>query len=235
MVGEGLGQPAVHGERAAPVAVLLAEGGHGGVDGEAVQHGLEDGVAQGDDLGLGQRLSVRARRPSATSWRWRCTRGFCAAGRSISGFLSSIFSTLPLENIRSPMASGATVDPRGDLQGNGKLGDPAHPLQGLLLDGLQLVALCDLARHEVFAEALDAVHVLPERDFFLCAVGRGVRGRMARVAVGDHVEQHRARVPRAGPSSCARSRPRRPGGCSRPRARRASARGSPPRRCARAP
>ena len=45
VVGQGLGQAAVDGERAAPVAVLLAVGHHGRVVVEAVEHGLEERLA----------------------------------------------------------------------------------------------------------------------------------------------------------------------------------------------
>ncbi len=58
VIGQGLRQPAVHGERAAPIAVLLAERDHGRVDGEAVQHRLEDGVADVEHLHLGHRLAI---------------------------------------------------------------------------------------------------------------------------------------------------------------------------------
>ncbi len=58
MIRQGLGEPSVDAERAAPVAVLLAEGDHRGVDGETVQQGLEDGIADVVQLQLGHRLAV---------------------------------------------------------------------------------------------------------------------------------------------------------------------------------
>ena len=58
VVGEGLCEPAVHSKCAAPVPVFLAEGDHGGVDREAVQHRFEDGVTDVEYLHLGYRRAV---------------------------------------------------------------------------------------------------------------------------------------------------------------------------------
>src|ERR1035438_10530064 len=58
VIRQGLGEPSVDAERAAPVAVLLAEGDHRGVDGKTVQQGLEDGIADVVQLQLGHRLAV---------------------------------------------------------------------------------------------------------------------------------------------------------------------------------
>ena len=49
-----------------------------------MEHGLENGVAQGNDLGLGQGLAVRTDR-GARLFGVAITRGFFSTGRSISG------------------------------------------------------------------------------------------------------------------------------------------------------
>ena len=58
VVGQRLGEAAVHGEGAAPVAVLLAPGGHRRIDREAVQHRLEEAVAVLVELVLGDGLAL---------------------------------------------------------------------------------------------------------------------------------------------------------------------------------
>ena len=58
VVGESFRQAAVDGEGAAPVAVLLAEGDHGRVDGEAVHQRFEEPVADVERLHLRDGLAL---------------------------------------------------------------------------------------------------------------------------------------------------------------------------------
>ena len=67
VVGQGFRQPAIDRKRAAPVAVLFAIGDQRRVDVEAVEDGLEQRVADGDALALGQLLAVGVERRAAAA------------------------------------------------------------------------------------------------------------------------------------------------------------------------
>ena len=104
VVGEGLGEAAVDGEGAAPVAVYLAVGDEGGVFVEAVDDGFEEHVAQLNAFGFwGAVLPSASMHGAGSCWReiWCDSRFSAMVGMRTSGLRRCrIFSTLlVLENM----------------------------------------------------------------------------------------------------------------------------------------
>ena len=88
VVRQRLGQAAVDGERAAPVAVLLAVGNQRGILVEAVDDRLED-TRRAVGTASSSRTACRpCRTRSALSWRSAARRGFSLIGWFTSGLAS---------------------------------------------------------------------------------------------------------------------------------------------------
>ena len=109
MVGQRFGQAAIHGEGAAPVAVLLAERDHRRIDREAVQQRLEQRIA--DVVGLHLRDGMAVVRSACESCREsaapagcrRAAAGTRARARRISRPAGS--RTSPSPRARNPAAT----------------------------------------------------------------------------------------------------------------------------------
>ena len=100
MIRQGLGQAAIDGERAAPVAVLLAVGDQRRIDVEAVEDGLEEGVADADALALGKLVALVVEGGAAALGELLDARVLLLRVISTSGFRpGSIDSTFWFENI----------------------------------------------------------------------------------------------------------------------------------------
>ena len=80
MVGQRLGQAAIDGERAAPIAVLLAVGDQRRIGVEAVEDRLEERVADADRTAASAAVGPSRRGRCGCAWRAAATRGFSASG-----------------------------------------------------------------------------------------------------------------------------------------------------------
>ena len=120
VVGQRFGQPAVDGEGAAPIAVLLTESDHRRVDrrsgGASLRTGRR-GRCRPSSSATGLPSSVGDADLAVIC----CTRGFSSSGCRNSGVRSSNFSTRRLENITSPIGFRIHGNARAGLEVYGEL------------------------------------------------------------------------------------------------------------------
>ena len=191
VIGQQLGEAAVHRERPAPVPVLLTVGDQRGVDGKAVGQRLEQGVAQRHHPRPRQRLAVRAKGAARAPGN---RRGARVVGQG-AGQLR-----LPLgKRGARPVGEHHPGDqPRLAVRARRVVRRHRQPAYQFHTGGGARLLLLQLGRGgqavplQIAAVAGHAVRLLPARQLLAGPVGSGVGGRVPGQPVGDRVEQRRA-------------------------------------------
>ena len=190
VIRQGLGEAAVDGEGAAPVAVFFAESNHGGVDRVAIEHRFKEGVANVERLHLGHGLAVGERGADLAGDLLDARIGgevLYELGRAVVAFFLAAVGEHHLVDQR-----GADADARRGFQVDGQLEHLEHERLGGRAGLVELRAAERAAFHHAAMVGQQRVGLLPLFDLFLGAVAGSVRGRMAADAIGDGVEKNRA-------------------------------------------
>ena len=190
MVGQQLRQATVDGERATPVAVLLAPRGERRVGGETVRHGLEDRVAVGEGLVLGDRFAVLVAGGADLVLQRLDARVLGQRGEQLRFLFRQLLLVAVAVHHR---VDEVHVHARAEVFIAGRQGDHlGEAFVEPLLNGVHVGLGEHLVLDQVGGVVLEAVVVLPQLHFLTGAVGGCVRRGVSGEAVGDGVGEHRS-------------------------------------------
>ena len=190
VVGDSLGEAAVDGERAAPVAVFLAVCDERGILVELVEDRLEESVAKLEDLVFGDGLTVRAECEALLLGDLLHARVVLALHEHVGlgfGHLGDV--EVGVDELFDSVRVLDEVHARRELRVDGELDGVGDRLDDVLVNLVERGFGGDLGVDDFLAERVDGVDLLPRLFLLGGAVGVGIRGRVAGVAVCDGVEQ----------------------------------------------